>query len=394
MPQRRQSEPVHFTKRVLGFLFLLVYGFVVVGCGKHGVPLPSGSEEIFADFRAEPRQGIAPTEVTFVDQSWTGDAAITAVDWEFGDGSRSNALNPVHTYKQPGIYQVLLRITVGEYESTSSKPVEITHGMIPKSEGQGGRLVLTPTENGARFVISHPDNPDAFLTLWGPESTTVPPLDIGGNELSDGPISWEKDGATGSLSFRIERPEGTFNARFVPHEKHVDCFYTVGIATSLMPKPRNSKIISCLSASGSMFDGRFEDIANRIHYFAGARWVAVGGEPEHGPRNIISFDGLTEVENLPGSSTQTLNSPRATESLLACVARNEKWIAAIATESKPCMLFCNTFPGYRCIHANSNIEFNGRDAATLRKTIYLFEGSLDDLSKMHNQRMAEWSTNP
>ena len=65
-------------------------------------------------FTATPLLGYAPLEVQFTNQS-TG--PWQTLLWDFGDGNTSTALNPLHTYQQPGEYTVTLSISTG----TSSK---------------------------------------------------------------------------------------------------------------------------------------------------------------------------------------------------------------------------------------------------------------------------------
>jgi len=61
------------------------------------------------DFRADPEEGEVPLLVQFRDES-TGGPVRTRF-WEFGDGSTSNARNPVHVYEEPGLYTVSLTVT-------------------------------------------------------------------------------------------------------------------------------------------------------------------------------------------------------------------------------------------------------------------------------------------
>lgn len=61
-----------------------------------------------AAFTAYPRAGKAPVTVNFTNVS-TG--IITDWLWNFGDGSTSNAQNPVHIYSNPGTYTVVLTVT-------------------------------------------------------------------------------------------------------------------------------------------------------------------------------------------------------------------------------------------------------------------------------------------
>lgn len=63
-----------------------------------------------ASFRAVPAFGCGPLEVTFTDESTSG-ASLTSWSWDFGDGTSSTERNPIHTYDDPGVYDVELIVT-------------------------------------------------------------------------------------------------------------------------------------------------------------------------------------------------------------------------------------------------------------------------------------------
>jgi hypothetical protein len=63
--------------------------------------------DLSARFDATPASGPAPLEVKFTDRS-IGPVAERL--WDFGDGARSLARDPVHTYTRPGIYTVTLEV--------------------------------------------------------------------------------------------------------------------------------------------------------------------------------------------------------------------------------------------------------------------------------------------
>lgn len=64
-----------------------------------------------AQFSAQPLTGTAPLTVTFTDLS-TPWGWIGTWQWDFGDGQTSTEANPVHIYKQAGLYTVTLTTTV------------------------------------------------------------------------------------------------------------------------------------------------------------------------------------------------------------------------------------------------------------------------------------------
>ncbi len=68
----------------------------------------STAAQLSANFNMSPKTGCsAPLTVFFTDQSITPDTW----SWNFGDGSTSNAQNPIHPYTSPGVYVVTLVIS-------------------------------------------------------------------------------------------------------------------------------------------------------------------------------------------------------------------------------------------------------------------------------------------
>jgi PKD repeat protein len=83
-----------------------------------------------AAFTASPQSGTAPLTVTFTDAS-TGDP--TGWAWNFGDGSAVNATqrNPVHTFTDPGTFDVSLTVTSAAGSDTETRTGYITVGSQP-----------------------------------------------------------------------------------------------------------------------------------------------------------------------------------------------------------------------------------------------------------------------
>lgn len=63
-----------------------------------------------ANFGASKQNGCTSFKVYFYDSSTIDDGVIDSFYWTFGDGSHSNLQNPVHTYKNSGIYNVKLSV--------------------------------------------------------------------------------------------------------------------------------------------------------------------------------------------------------------------------------------------------------------------------------------------
>lgn len=65
--------------------------------------------------------------VQFFDVSYPqGEGIITGWTWDFGDGTTSTEQNPVHTYTEPGLYVVTLRIQGDDCDQTIVQIVEVT----------------------------------------------------------------------------------------------------------------------------------------------------------------------------------------------------------------------------------------------------------------------------
>ena len=125
-------------------------------------------EPVSADFSASPRQGSAPLEVIFTNQS-TGD--YTASLWDFGDEMTSTLDSPMHTYAVAGVYTVSLTVS-----------------------GPGGTDTLTRTNY---ITVTEPLPVADFIAA---PLAGQPPLTVVFTDTSTGPITtwwWEfGDGET------------------------------------------------------------------------------------------------------------------------------------------------------------------------------------------------------
>ena len=71
------------------------------------VPTPTPLPPPSADFSVDVLDGAAPLTVNF---SHTSTGEISAVRWDFGDGSHSEEMSPVHKYTTAGVFDVELRV--------------------------------------------------------------------------------------------------------------------------------------------------------------------------------------------------------------------------------------------------------------------------------------------
>lgn len=64
-----------------------------------------------SNFNASDSSGCIPLMVQFTDRSTTSSGTIVNWNWDFGDGTISTAINPSHSYINPGNYTVSLQVT-------------------------------------------------------------------------------------------------------------------------------------------------------------------------------------------------------------------------------------------------------------------------------------------
>lgn len=93
--------------------------FVITGgivCGRDVVEIITPPAT--ASFTATPLEGLTPLGVQFTDQS---EGSVNSWLWNFGDGSTSGQQNPVHSYSDPGIFTVSLRVSGPSNSDTEQK---------------------------------------------------------------------------------------------------------------------------------------------------------------------------------------------------------------------------------------------------------------------------------
>lgn len=94
-----------------GLLNGVAHGFVLSN-GTISEPPPAQNRQPEAKADADVTEGKAALEVTFTGEaSYDPDGTIVMYEWDFGDLTGSNEMNPLHTYTGPGKYLASLKVT-------------------------------------------------------------------------------------------------------------------------------------------------------------------------------------------------------------------------------------------------------------------------------------------
>ena len=155
-----EPEPLHvYQQPGLYTVRLLVSGEGVSDSLIHEDYISVDASPVISRFGANPVSGNAPLTVSFSDSS-TGD--ITEWQWSFGDGGSGADTNPVHTYTDPGIYDVGLTVR-GPYDENSS----VRSGLItvqasaPDAEFEADPLTGLPV-----LSVHFTDRSSGQITGW------------------------------------------------------------------------------------------------------------------------------------------------------------------------------------------------------------------------------------
>ena len=107
---------------------------------------------------ATPRTGEAPLEVSFTGSASTDDNAVSAYDWDFLDGQTSQETDPVHTFTDPGTYEVVLTVSDGEGLQDSATVTIVVSEPIPTNLPPTAVVSATPLTGEAPLEVSFTGN--------------------------------------------------------------------------------------------------------------------------------------------------------------------------------------------------------------------------------------------
>ncbi len=101
------------------------------GCGTDVAQIVVTEVDVDAAFTSSVTSGTAPLPVSFQSQSTPAGADHA---WTFGDGQGSSATSPSHTYLSPGVYQVVLTVTVSGCSVTAQSTITVLGEPVEASE--------------------------------------------------------------------------------------------------------------------------------------------------------------------------------------------------------------------------------------------------------------------
>ena len=128
---------------------------------------PPPPPPIFVGITATPTEGTMPLTVSFT-SSVTGGVSPYSYDWEFGDGSKSNAANTVHIYITGGNFTVWLNVNdaVGTSVQSAFSFVNVTPAAVNLTVTPPTRFVEGSTGISVNFTASVTGGTPPYTYHW------------------------------------------------------------------------------------------------------------------------------------------------------------------------------------------------------------------------------------
>ncbi|WP_304621894.1 malectin domain-containing carbohydrate-binding protein [Robertkochia aurantiaca] len=156
-------------------------------------------DDIIAVITTDGNSGTAPFEVSFSAEASFSSYAITEYLWDFGDGTTSTEMNPTHTFKYPGGYQV--KLTVTDEQGNTDTTIQ---NIVVEYPVNAGNIVLRINSGGPEITYSGNEfNEDIYFENGIIESfvgNSVPEL-----------YQTIRTSDTKELNYEIPLPNGTYN---------------------------------------------------------------------------------------------------------------------------------------------------------------------------------------
>ena len=145
-------------------LYLLLFAGMLAGCKKPGYPVPPASTVPLFSYSVD-NDGYAPANVTFTNESIIPEpAGSPSYFWNFGDGTSSTEVSPVHHYTAAGVYDAKLVVTM----SVSLEIRELQQQIVIKNRNATGIPVFFTNGTNVYSGLVNEDAPVFTALPIGP----------------------------------------------------------------------------------------------------------------------------------------------------------------------------------------------------------------------------------
>lgn len=140
------------------------------GCTKSDTIYVQHGAIVYAEFSQTQTSSCSPLMVAFSQNSQTCSGSITSWNWDFGDGSSSTEINPVHPYAAPGNYLVKLLVTTSGGSSYTAQNNIVVTGSIGPALDLGGDVALC---QGEQVTLDAGNPGSTYIWSNGATSATI-----------------------------------------------------------------------------------------------------------------------------------------------------------------------------------------------------------------------------
>lgn len=171
------------------------------------------------------------------------DTPPTLVDWDFGDGTNSSLENPTHVYAAPGIYNVVLTLTINGSVRTYRKSVQIFDTPVANAISN---VVICDLNNDG--IEAFDLNTTATPQILGTQDATI--FNV---EYYDTQAAADLGSSPLALPFNTSIASQTLFAR-IANNNNEDCFTTTSFDIEIFAQPVANPL-SNLEVCDGDFDG-------------------------------------------------------------------------------------------------------------------------------------------
>ncbi len=351
-------------------------------------PATVRAEDDEAELIVQGGRDLIPVLVTGLsDYRWPRLFQQDSTGWRHLSHAREGALDGVEVFSEPGgtfgaVFLVHSDDTPQRLRITAGRPVEVADRITVTGQDRS----VDPIQNVALIQAPWMDTP---IRLRFPETVHTDTLEfidhaIEGVEAATDPTSlageWRQDDEAGTLWFEWSVENATIGGRLSPNEYDVDLEFWLGNQTD-----RTVPVAAqfCPILSGTMFEDRGLE---RTWIYSGGEWVAMADTDRGEGRETLTHypvEGGPELR-LPGSIWGESSDVSELDAV-AITSEDGNYVFAMAWPSARSILSNAEIP---CVHADPVLpDCPPGQRVHRRGKLYLFEGSLDDLTTRVNREI-------